>query len=123
MLKRLGYPEVVEPNKPSTVLQKAIIAVGKRTARLDSISTSFGTVEKPSTLLTKPEPHLQCRNKIAGSNPLSFNISNLRLSGKVQHLYQQLDAITDELEEFKTGGVLDGFSDEPLGYVTILDFL
>ncbi|CAE7332737.1 unnamed protein product, partial [Symbiodinium microadriaticum] len=55
----------------------------------------------------------------AGSLGLSkSNTSNeelakmLKLAGKVKHLYEQLDAITDELEEFKTGGVLDGFSDE-----------
>ena len=57
LLKRLGYPEVVEPNKPSTVLAKALASVCKRAGRLDSISTSFATVEKPSGLVTKPEPH------------------------------------------------------------------
>ncbi|CAE7344052.1 unnamed protein product, partial [Symbiodinium sp. KB8] len=43
---------------------------------------------------------------------LAKMLKRLGLAGKVKHLYEQLDAITDELEEFKTGGVLDGFSDE-----------
>ena len=52
-LKRLGYPEVQEPNKPSTVLSKALTAVGKRLNKIDTLLKTFRAIAEPTALETK----------------------------------------------------------------------
>ena len=66
-LKRLGYPEVVEPAKPSGVLQKATAALSKRLAKLDEIATAFEKIKDPSNLISKSHPHLRSMHTVYNS--------------------------------------------------------
>ena len=79
-MKRVGYPEVVHPSKPSSVLSKALSSVSKRATKLDGLATTFGAIEKPSALLVKPEPHLHRSMRAAKLQVeahSSFNLSTL----------------------------------------------
>ena len=57
LLKRLGYPEIQEATRPSTLLSKAIAAVKKRMTKLDEIMKSL------SPTLPKRRPEDQTDEK------------------------------------------------------------
>ena len=56
LLKRLGYPGVEDPSKPSGVLTRARTSVAKRLAKLHDMLESMKEIAKPSPLVQKLFP-------------------------------------------------------------------
>ena len=55
-LKRLGYPEVQQDAKPSSVIPKALGAATKRLKQLDMYRQMIAKLTKPSELVVKTCP-------------------------------------------------------------------
>ncbi|CAE7305623.1 unnamed protein product [Symbiodinium necroappetens] len=90
IVKRLGFPELQEAAKPSSIIVKALDAVTKRQKQLEDIQKLIGMVEKPSTLLEKSTPQLL-------------------MSNRVNKMYDDLDKGHDSLLLLQSNGLLDGY--------------
>ena len=56
LLRKLGYPEVQEAIKPSTVVSRAITALNKRLVKLDELMKALSpVVKKPEAKNDKPD--------------------------------------------------------------------
>ena len=123
VLKKLGYPEIADNSKPSTLIDKAVQAC---TRRLKKLYEMLPTRENDSSETPDPTAASELQRK-TGSQHAVFGVEAYtpynhvlpllpRMFGKIRDIYGRVDACCEVLQKFKAEGVLDGYSEQLLGY-------
>lgn len=121
LLKRLGYPEVQESTKPSTLLTKVIGSLTKRMGKVEETKKLFAVSPGQSVLIDKTlgfqsfvHGHLtsffQSFFNFCVSSAVPF--SHMRIVQKLGQVYSQLDAQIENLSNQVSTGLLEGYTPE-----------
>lgn len=125
LLKKLGYPDVGDGNKPSTLLAKAVSACQKRMSKLqevmpnrpqapqaheaDAAAATPSKESKDAVIQQRPGPEI---STFLPNHQNATAQSLVRFYDKLMKMYTAMDECCDELLQFQTNGLLDGFSNE-----------